>query len=92
MSEPSFGPSESNPLASIDEWEDFVQQRYPQPSEQSSFRDYGDNVRPAVREFYRLNHRHQTLDFVPEGERVSHEESPLDGNLGGDGVPQYLGR
>jgi inositol oxygenase len=64
MSEPSFGPSESNPLASIDEWEDFVQRRYPQDSQQSSFRDYGDNVRPAVREFYRLNHRHQTVDFV----------------------------
>jgi inositol oxygenase len=64
MSEPSLGPSESNPLANIDEWEDFLQERYPQPRQQSPFRDYGDNVRPAVREFYRLNHRYQTLDFV----------------------------
>jgi inositol oxygenase len=31
---------------------------------QDEFRDYGDGVRPGVREFYRLNHRHQTLDFV----------------------------
>ncbi len=52
------------PLAGLDEWEDFVKDRYPQPREASSFRDYGDNVRPAVREFYRLNHRHQTVDFV----------------------------
>jgi len=64
MSEPSLGPSESNPLASVDEWEDFVHERYPRPKKQSSFRDYGDNVRPAVREFYRLNHRYQTLKFV----------------------------
>ena len=45
-----------NPLASLDEWEDFLQERYPQPEEKSSFRDYGTNVRPGVREFYRLNH------------------------------------
>ena len=49
---------------SLDEWEDFLQERYPQPEEKSSFRDYGTNVRPGVRDFYRLNHRHQTLDFV----------------------------
>jgi inositol oxygenase len=57
-------PSETNPLESLEEWEAFLQKRYPQPKEQSSFRDYGDNVRPAVREFYRLNHQHQTVDFV----------------------------
>jgi inositol oxygenase len=28
------------------------------------FRDYHAEARPGVREFYRLNHRHQTLDFV----------------------------
>jgi inositol oxygenase len=28
------------------------------------FRNYRDDVRPTVREFYRLNHSHQTLDFV----------------------------
>lgn len=54
----------SGPLVGLDEWEDFVKDRYPRPREASSFRDYGDNVRPAVREFYRLNHRHQTVDFV----------------------------
>lgn len=28
------------------------------------FRNYGVEARPAVREFYRLNHQYQTLDFV----------------------------
>jgi inositol oxygenase len=69
MSEPLPEPSESNPLASVDEWEDFLQNRYPRPAEKSSFRDYGNNVRPAVREFYRLNHRYQTLDFVRTKEK-----------------------
>jgi inositol oxygenase len=62
------GP-ESGPLASLDEWESFLQERYPRPQEKSTFRDYGENVRPAVREFYRLNHRHQTLEFVLAKER-----------------------
>jgi inositol oxygenase len=69
MSDDGLKPSDQNPLTSIDEWEAFLQARYPQPTIQSSFRDYGDNVRPAVREFYRLNHRFQTLDFVRAKER-----------------------
>jgi inositol oxygenase len=56
--------SQKNPLPSLDEWEEFLQERYPQPEERSSFRDYGDNVRASVREFYRLNHRFQTFEFV----------------------------
>jgi inositol oxygenase len=64
MPETSAARSESNPLDSIDDWEEFLEQRYPQPRERSTFRDYGDNVRPTVREFYRLNHRYQTLEFV----------------------------
>jgi inositol oxygenase len=30
----------------------------------STFRNYEATARPSVREFYKLNHRHQTLDFV----------------------------
>jgi inositol oxygenase len=33
-------------------------------STKTVFRDYETDVRPGVREFYRLNHRHQTLAFV----------------------------
>jgi inositol oxygenase len=54
----------SDPLADLDEREDFLRERYPRPGEKSLFRNFGTNVAPAVREFYRLNHRHQTLDFV----------------------------
>lgn len=64
VNEPA-GPSP----AGIEEWESFVRARYPKPAEKASFRDYGANVRPAVREFYRLNHRFQTLAFVQEKER-----------------------
>jgi inositol oxygenase len=58
------GSSESSPLPDLDEWEDFLRDRYPAPGAKASFRDYGAKVRPSVREFYRLNHRFQTLDFV----------------------------
>jgi len=69
MSERPFEAPERNPLADLDEWEAFLRDRYPRPAEKSSFRDYGANVRPTVREFYRLNHRHQTVDFVRAKER-----------------------
>jgi inositol oxygenase len=34
------------------------------PKAQDEFRNYRAEARPSVREFYRLNHRYQTLDFV----------------------------
>lgn len=64
------------PLESLDHWEDFLKERYPQNSvptpfvatdptkKQEQFRNYEANARPSVREFYRLNHRHQSYDFV----------------------------
>jgi inositol oxygenase len=59
----------AKPLDRLDDLEDFLKARYPEapadgakPAEQ--FRDYRAEARPCVREFYRLNHRHQTLDFV----------------------------
>ncbi len=62
------------PMDHLDDWEESVAARYPAgaslpvPDDSAStgaaFRDYSQNVRPAIREFYRLNHRHQTLDFV----------------------------
>jgi inositol oxygenase len=62
-----------SPLESLDDWENDLLRRYPQqasrpthPSatERSEFRNYDADARPCVREFYRLNHRFQTLDFV----------------------------
>jgi len=52
----------ASPLNSLDEWEVDVLERYPE--EGHKFRDYAAEVRPTVREFYRLNHTHQTHDFV----------------------------
>ena len=57
------------PLADLDEWEEDVVLRYPKPhvtkkGEEHAFRDYRAEVRPSVKEFYRLNHTLQTFDFV----------------------------
>src|SRR5262249_10926803 len=78
----SIIPPMNGPLRDLDEWEEALQERYPEDGERSvlvntssdsssgdigpgrKFRDYEANARPSVREFYRLNHRYQTLDFV----------------------------
>ncbi len=65
------------PLQSLEEWEEFLKERYPEPGrtptpfratepdkKKEAFRNYEADARPSVREFYRLNHRHQTHDFV----------------------------
>lgn len=69
-------PDTDAPLRSLDEWEDDVQARYPEPEkpfgphkDKSEFRDYENTTRPTVREFYRINHAHQTYDFVRAKQR-----------------------
>jgi len=54
------------PLAHVDDWEQSLEVRYPrgQSKTKDEFRNYRTLVRPGVRDFYRLNHRHQTFDFV----------------------------
>jgi inositol oxygenase len=73
MSNSDSSPSSSRPLQRLDDWEDFLKDRYPAEDGASpthtekakaAFRNYQADVRPGVREFYRSNHRHQTLDFV----------------------------
>jgi inositol oxygenase len=66
----------NQPLSNLEEWEDFLKERYPEPADptgfktvdptksKEQFRNYEANARPSVREFYRLNHQHQTCDFV----------------------------
>jgi len=60
--------NEQNPLASMDDWEDDLLVRYPDPEtkkQKEEFRNYVDSERvDTVREFYRLNHTYQTYDFV----------------------------
>jgi inositol oxygenase len=53
-------PDSFEPLSSLDEWEDDLLRRNPA---RDTFRDYAAEVRPGVREFYRLNHRYQTFEF-----------------------------
>ncbi|MED6298808.1 MAG: inositol oxygenase family protein [Verrucomicrobiota bacterium] len=58
--------------AGIEAWEEDLLKRYPEKEEECSvsddgtFRDYEAETRPEVREFYRLNHRHQTLEFAKQ--------------------------
>lgn len=55
---------ENQPLKELDEWDDFVATRYKQGKSEEEFRNYKPDANPGVTEFYRLNHTHQTLDFV----------------------------
>ena len=65
-----FTEKEINPLVSLDEWEEAVLERYPEPDtpakSKEEYRNYADPARDTVREFYRLNHTYQTYDFVQE--------------------------
>jgi inositol oxygenase len=56
-----FASTES-PLADLDDWESAHKT-------EDEFRDYRQNVRPGVVEFYRLNHANQTLAFVLDKKR-----------------------
>jgi len=66
----------NRPLAALEEWEEFLKDRYPEPApadqqfqatnpakKKEEFRNYEADARPTVREFYRLNHRYQTYEF-----------------------------
>ncbi len=59
----------NNPMENIDDWEDNLKERYPDPEtpakEKEEFRNYVDSKRvETVKEFYRINHMNQTYDFV----------------------------
>jgi len=61
---PGMQTLEPQPLRELDEWDDFVATRYQQGKSEEEFRNYKQDANPTVTEFYRLNHRYQTLDFV----------------------------
>jgi inositol oxygenase len=67
MSSTSF---EAVPLKNLDEWEDDLLRRYPDPEtiatakKTDEYRNYENPVRDTVKEFYRLNHKYQTYEFV----------------------------
>jgi inositol oxygenase len=68
----NISEAEINPLSSLDVWEDDLLDRYPDPENitegkaTEEFRNYDKPARDSVREFYRLNHRYQTFEFVTE--------------------------
>jgi inositol oxygenase len=75
MQNNQFTSKEINPLGSLDEWEDDLLERYPDPEtiaqakSTEAYRNYEEPARDTVREFYRLNHTYQTYDFVMEKRR-----------------------
>ncbi len=67
------GQGDTGPLNDLDEWEDDLRRRYPEPVNElapsstktkQQFRNYRPDTKPEVVEFYRQNHRYQTVDFV----------------------------
>jgi inositol oxygenase len=54
------------PLQNLEQWDDFVVQRYDPSKKTEEFRQYNDTTPPGVREFYRLNHANHTREFVLE--------------------------
>ncbi len=71
MSNTNLTAEEISPLQNIDQWDDDVLTRYPVPGEKAKeeFRNYDSTEKDTVREFYRLNHKYQTYDFVQEKQK-----------------------
>ena len=51
-------------LTSLEQWDDFVGNRYDPNRKTEDFRKFDESAPSGVREFYRLNHGNQTRDFV----------------------------
>ncbi len=68
------------PLDHIDQWDDHVRSRYQEGREESQFRDY-TQAPQGVKDFYLLNHRHQTHGFAKakrdEYARLTHGEKGI---------------
>jgi inositol oxygenase len=76
QSDTSERSADDVPLGDLHEWEDDLLRRYPEPQDSArstftdpdkkpdEFRNYAGEARNSVKEFYRLNHRYQTVEFV----------------------------
>lgn len=68
-----YTEKEMNPLHSLEDWDEDILVRYPEneaPGKaKEEYRNYDNPERDTVREFYRLNHKYQTYDFVREKEK-----------------------
>ncbi len=56
--------SANGPLENLDQWDDHVRSRYQEGREQSDFRVFDETSPQGVKDFYLLNHRHQTHAFA----------------------------
>ena len=56
-------------MQTLEEWDDFVSDRYDPNRKTEDFRKFDDSAPEGVREFYRLNHTHQTREFVQARKR-----------------------
>ncbi|HSY91325.1 MAG TPA: inositol oxygenase family protein [Candidatus Binatus sp.] len=57
-------PVSAQPLATSDHLDEFNESRYREGKSETEFRQYDAKANPGVAEFYRLNHTHQTVDYV----------------------------
>jgi inositol oxygenase len=57
-------PPPAQPLEDLEQWDDFLERRYQEGKSEAEFRQYDAQANPKVAEFYRLNHEHQTVDYV----------------------------
>ena len=48
----------------MEEWEEFLEDRYSTAKSKEEYRIYDENTDRRVQDFYRINHRNQTYDFV----------------------------
>ncbi len=61
----TVAPVSQNPLdPEMEQWDEFLQGRYREGKTEEEFRQYDAEATPGVAEFYRLNHTHQTVDYV----------------------------
>jgi inositol oxygenase len=54
----------AGPLPALNQWDDFVEDRYRPDRKTEEFRNFTPDAPPVVQEFYRQNHAQQTREFV----------------------------
>ena len=62
-------PASAQPLEDLDQLDEFLDRRYQEGKSETEFRQYDAQANPGVAEFYRLNHEHQTMDYVLRKEK-----------------------
>jgi inositol oxygenase len=62
-------PVSAQPLGDLDQLDEFLEHRYHEGKSETEFRQYDAQSDPSVAEFYRLNHEHQTVDYVLRKEK-----------------------